>query len=740
MSVITVTSTADSGSGSLRGAIAAAKSGDTIQFSKSLARKTVTLSSGQLVLDKNITIDGGSAADIKISGNNASRVFWLDRKKKATIKNLTIANGKTQGAGGGIDTRHESELTLDNVKLYNNISELGGGMRVGHLAKATIINSSFVGNDGTLTERYKGWSSGAIAHNESRGQIIIKGTSFENNKGFVGGAISSFSSVSLTVEDSTFRKNTATRLEGGAIFTDGVSSSGYSSGLANDGKIIIRGSRFEDNSSVGAGGALYLWGYTKQRGYKNDSATIEDSAFINNVASADSNGKSKGGAIWAKMGMDVQNVAFANNVAAQQGGALWTETGLPINISNSTFSGNKALRDAGGAMFLNNRTAPVKIVNSTIAYNQAGRASGALWLSGDHNVTLKNSIVAFNTAQRDRRQDQVGYQPKDGGGNLEFPVSSKVNRVSNKSIVIDPQLGSLQLVNGQLVHSLKPGSPAINAGISRDAPSTDQRGAARDRQVDIGAFEFSETAPSKVKAAAKTAAIAAPLLNPPDSPFVAHFTFDEGSGKYASDRASKSNQSATLTGDATWTTGISQNAVAFDGQGDAVRLKDSSELSGKQAQRTVSLWFKADDVNTNKRQVLYEEGGSSRGLNIYLESDELYVGGWNRPRSESGWLGTWLKADGISADQWHRVDLVLAGGKQVSQNALTGYLDGQQFGSGTGSQLWAHRDGAGIGNIQGSTRFHNGLVASGNSGFSGAIDELAIANAALSSNDLQTFL
>ena len=356
MSTITVTTAADNGNGSLRSAIAIAKSGDTIQFNKDLAGKTIALTSGQLTLNKDLTIDGSDASGLTISGNKASRVFLLEQKHKAALKNITIANGKTLGAGGGIDTGHESTLLLENVKVNNNVSELGGGLRVGHLAKATIINSSFVGNDGTLTDKHKGFSGGAIAQNESRAQIIIKGSRFENNVGSIGGAIYSFSSVTFTVEDSVFRKNVAKNGSGGAIFTDGVSSKGYAPGFADDGKIIIRGSRFEDNKAKKEGGALFLWGYTQSQGYKDDRAIIENTVISGNVVEANSKGESKGGGLWAKIGLDIRGVTFANNTATQQGGGLWVESSLPADIVNSTFSGNQVLQDAGGAMFLNNRS------------------------------------------------------------------------------------------------------------------------------------------------------------------------------------------------------------------------------------------------------------------------------------------------------------------------------------------------------------------------------------------------
>ncbi len=512
MSTLTVTTTADQGNGSLRDAIAKANSGDIIQFNKALAGRTITLTSGQLSLTKNLTIDGSAAAGLTISGNNTSRVFMLDKKYQATLKNLTIANGKTLGAGGGIDTRQESTLVLDNVKVNNNTSELGGGIRIGYLAKATIVNSSFTGNNGTLTNKYAGFSAGAISHNESRGQITIENSRFDNNVGSRGGAIYSFSSVTFSVENSVFRNNVAKNGSGGAIFTDGVSSKGYNSGLANDGKIIIRGSRFENNQAKKEGGALFLWGYTSNQGYKQDQAIIEDTVIIGNTVKPDASGYSKGGGLWAKIGLNIRNVTFANNTASQQGGGLWVETQLPTNIANSTFSNNQALGDAGGAMFLKNGLSPVNITNSTTAYNKAGRANGGLWFAGQHNVTLKNSIVAFNTATLDRRQDQVGYQPKDGGGNVEFSTFPKAMRVFNNSIFADPLLGRLTSVNGALIHPLAPGSPAMNAGAIAPPRKTAVLSAQQTNLIDTASLELGTFEPSPI---VKQAIAASPSFSQP---------------------------------------------------------------------------------------------------------------------------------------------------------------------------------------------------------------------------------
>ena len=53
-SVLTVLNNADSGAGSLRAAMVAAQSGDTIVFDPSLSYETITLSSGPLALSSNL--------------------------------------------------------------------------------------------------------------------------------------------------------------------------------------------------------------------------------------------------------------------------------------------------------------------------------------------------------------------------------------------------------------------------------------------------------------------------------------------------------------------------------------------------------------------------------------------------------------------------------------------------------------------------------------------------------------
>ena len=67
-SAATVTNLNDSGPGSLRHVMAAAAPGDTIDFA---VTGTIILTSGQLVIDKDVTITGPGPTNLTVSGNKA---------------------------------------------------------------------------------------------------------------------------------------------------------------------------------------------------------------------------------------------------------------------------------------------------------------------------------------------------------------------------------------------------------------------------------------------------------------------------------------------------------------------------------------------------------------------------------------------------------------------------------------------------------------------------------------------
>jgi predicted outer membrane repeat protein len=159
----------DGGDGSLRQAIGDACANSTIKF---VGDMTITLTSGELVIGKNLTIDGVGHS-VTVSGNNASRVLYvidgsfmlqnltvtggnalaggglyIDNSlgsPTATINNVTISGNTASLTGGGIDNHAIAILT--NVTFSSNSASIGGGMYAG--GNVTLTNVTFSGNSAT---------------------------------------------------------------------------------------------------------------------------------------------------------------------------------------------------------------------------------------------------------------------------------------------------------------------------------------------------------------------------------------------------------------------------------------------------------------------------------------------------------------------------------------------------------------------------------------------------------------
>ena len=87
---ITVTNTADNGPGSLRQTLVDANDGDTINFA---VTGTIGLTSGELLVVKNITISGPGAEKLAVDGNAKSTAFHIVSGQTVTISGITITNG-----------------------------------------------------------------------------------------------------------------------------------------------------------------------------------------------------------------------------------------------------------------------------------------------------------------------------------------------------------------------------------------------------------------------------------------------------------------------------------------------------------------------------------------------------------------------------------------------------------------------------------------------------------------------
>ena len=248
-----VTNTSDSGAGSLRQALIDANNGDTIRFDPSLNGQTITLTSGELSVNKNITISGPGAGRLSVSGNAASRVFYISPGKTVTISGLAILNGSAPAAhpvGGGIYNRH-AILTLNDCTISGNKADRGIGGAIysdgsGGSATLTIINSTISGNSawpggGIYNDGYggsatltiinstlsgnsdNGYNSGGAILN--LGTLTITNTTLSGNSGGVGGAIHNRQGAALTITNATLSGNFSSNTswgQGGGIFNEGT--------------------------------------------------------------------------------------------------------------------------------------------------------------------------------------------------------------------------------------------------------------------------------------------------------------------------------------------------------------------------------------------------------------------------------------------------------------------------------------------------------------------------------------
>jgi|GEM_PF-717161 len=275
MTTITVTNLNDSGTGSLRQAMLDANSGDTITFDPSLAGGTLTLTSGELDITKNLTIDGFTNAngtpDLTISGNNASRVFEESGfGTSATLDGLVITNGSANaGSGGGIATNGPNNLILKNCQVTNNqASSSGGGIYGAPGGEVVLFNSSLSGNtsdgagggiyglqlvtliDSTASGNYSKTTGGAIGLGRDASGTFTNATLVGNKSGGNGGAIYGHTSL-IRLYDSTVTGNYAGGAGGGIYNLIGFV------GLARE---ILSNSIVAGNAAAGSGPDLDLDG------------------------------------------------------------------------------------------------------------------------------------------------------------------------------------------------------------------------------------------------------------------------------------------------------------------------------------------------------------------------------------------------------------------------------------------------------------------------------------------------
>lgn len=384
---ITVTSTSDSGPKSLRQALANATDGDTINIT---TKGTLTLFSGELIVDKSVNIHGPGAARLNISGGGNSRVFHVTPEAIVTISDLTISNGSVStdfgdyltSAGGGIFSDHAS-LTLTNCVISGNSAFIGGGVFSDSqfYGRATLeINGSTVRDN---SARYGGgvFSGGGFVNTGPSGDAIlqINSTSISNNSASVGGGIfndgfDGSSTLTLTNSFISVPAPSSDRLIafGTAIYNNG--DSGVATATLTH--CTVTGKPFEFGSEGTTG--IYNDG-SSSVSPGNASMTITDSAVTGNSGFGGGGIVSGGSAI----------VALTNSTVSLNAGP-----GLTNLLGNATVNSSNISHNGIG---ISNQVGTLTLNNSIVSENSDGFFGGIFNLSG--SATLNRSTVVGNAGR-----------------------------------------------------------------------------------------------------------------------------------------------------------------------------------------------------------------------------------------------------------------------------------------------------------------------------------------------------
>ena len=212
-----MTSSSDSGDGSLRQALEDIAIGGTISFDPALAGSTIQLTSGPLVPVSDVTIDASAAPGISIDGGATDRVLIVNAGLTVNLSELTVTNGYGFQLAGCV--LNNGNLTLDHV---------------------TVTGCLMTTDAGDF------WQGGGGIYNGAGSTLnLIDSTVADNSSGFAGGGVYSFFDTDVFVERSTVSGNIAIDVGGG---------------FRGLGDLVILNSTISGNTAWQRGGGVFGFG------------------------------------------------------------------------------------------------------------------------------------------------------------------------------------------------------------------------------------------------------------------------------------------------------------------------------------------------------------------------------------------------------------------------------------------------------------------------------------------------
>jgi hypothetical protein len=176
----------DSGVGSLRSAIQVATAGMHITFASNLIG-TIVLTSGELLINKALTISGPTNSVEIVSGDSSLRVFHITGGP-VNISGLTIADGNSSAPGAGLFCDFGGTLVLSNCAVFANTTTSSGG--------GIANNGSVAAYNCTFSSNHAGDGGGIYTY---AGPVLLRNcTVVSNSATGSGGGLFNYSLVAGT--------------------------------------------------------------------------------------------------------------------------------------------------------------------------------------------------------------------------------------------------------------------------------------------------------------------------------------------------------------------------------------------------------------------------------------------------------------------------------------------------------------------------------------------------------------
>ncbi len=431
----TVTLNTDTGAaGELRTELAGAAPGEVIDFNLPAGNETIVLS-GELVLDKDISIDGlnsaGSGVSVTLDAAGTSRVLNVDDGDDAnslsvSLSNLTITGGDTSTQpldvvdGGGI-RNFESLSITDSVITGNSSADDGGGI----FSNGTLAISGTSIDANTAEDRAAGlfgYGEISITDNSSiSGNMIVSdGDALGVGALFGAGSVTTIDGATINnnIGESTYYDPVSMTEDDGR--GSGIYVSGFGDAIPTS--LTITNSTFDGNTTDGQGGAI-------QAGIAV-TLTIEDSTFTNNTAGGDA------GAIGtSSFGVDsgavttIRRTTISGNSAGDDAGGIEPTGGVALYLEDSLLENNYAY-DRGGAIYARGQDAvldsTIVITGTTFIGNRAIDDGGGLHASPNVQLTVDDSDFMGNTAVSRGAAIRFSFADDPGEGSVGLITNSRI--------------------------------------------------------------------------------------------------------------------------------------------------------------------------------------------------------------------------------------------------------------------------------------------------------------------------